>query len=215
MAHQFRASPSDSDDFLPLSALNDLLFCPRRCALHRIEGLWTDNVHTVLGTQVHKAVHDEGEEVAAGGRVVRGMWLRSERLRLVGVADAVEFRGVVPYPVEYKRGKRRKWDNDEAQLCAQALCLEEMLGVEVPAGAIFHVRSKRRREVRLDEKLRRATEDAVRRLHELVAAEVVPPPVVHPKCKQCSLYATCMPELLTEQNRYQRAARSLFSLPMD
>ena len=92
-----------------------------------------------------------------------------------------------PYPVEYKRGKRRKWDNDEVQLCAQALCLEEMLGVPIPAGAMFHVQSRRRREVLFDADLRRRTEDAAVRLHALLAAGATPPPIVHPKCRQCSV----------------------------
>src|SRR5438270_14088522 len=109
--------PDAEESFLPLSALNDFLFCPRRCALHRVEGLWTDNVHTVEGTHGHKAVHAGGaaEHEETPFRVVRALWLRSERLRLVGVADLVEFRPT-PYPVEYKRGRRRKWDNDEVQV---------------------------------------------------------------------------------------------------
>ena len=146
--------------------------------------------------------------------MVRGLWVRSHRLRLVGVADLVEFHPV-PYPVEYKRGKRRRWDNDEAQLCAQALCLEEMLGTTVPAGAIFHVRSKRRREVVFDDGLRRTTVDAARRLHELVASGQVPPPVLHPKCKQCSLHKLCLPELITAAAVYERAAAELFTVPTD
>src|ERR1700739_82307 len=98
------------DDLLPIRALNDLLFCPRRCALHRIEGLWYENAATLEGSLAHKKVHAEPseEERAAPGRIVRGLWLRSNRLRLVGVADLVEFRPE-PYPVEYKRGKRRRW----------------------------------------------------------------------------------------------------------
>jgi CRISPR-associated exonuclease Cas4 len=202
------------EDFWPLSALNDLLFCPRRCALHRLENVWVDNVHTVEGTHAHKAVHANParEEEDLPYRVVRGLWVRSERLRLVGIADLVEFRPE-PYPVEYKRGKRRKWDNDEVQLCAQALCLEETLGVPVPRGAIYHVRSKRRREIVLDAALRQTTEQAVAGLHELMAAGRVPPPVLHPKCKQCSLHHVCLPELLTQEARYRRAARSLFVVP--
>ena len=101
------------------------------------------------------------------------------------------------------------------QLCAQALCLEEMLGVAVPRGAIFHVRSKRRREVAFDAKLRQTTEEAVRRLQELMATGEVPAPVLHPKCKQCSLYRVCMPELLTQQGRYARAAAALFTTPVE
>jgi CRISPR-associated exonuclease Cas4 len=199
------------ESFLPLSALNDLLFCPRRCALHRIEGLWVENVYTVEGSQAHRRAHGAGPEEEEGvvGRVVRGFRLRSERLRLVGVADVVEF-GPEPYPVEYKRGRRRRWDNDDAQLCAQALCLEEMLGVEIPRGAIYHVRSRRRREVVFDQALRRTTEDAVARLHALVQSGKTPPPVLHPKCKACSLHEVCLPELISAPAGYLRAARDLF-----
>ena len=202
---------AQDDDLQPISALNHLLFCPRRCALNHIEGVWLENHLTLEGTLAHKKVHAEGsqEEDGTAGRTVRGLWLRSNRLRLVGVADLVEFRRE-PYPVEYKRGKRRKWDNDEVQLCAQALCLEEMLGVSVPRGAIFHVRSKRRREVDLDADLRRRTEDAVVRLHALIQAGEVPAPILHPKCKHCSLHAVCMPELLVAPARYQREAAELF-----
>jgi CRISPR-associated exonuclease Cas4 len=201
------------DDFQPLSTLNDLLFCPRRCALHRIEGIWFENQFTLEGSHAHKKVHEgpsEGEE-GETGRVVRGLWLRSDRLRLAGVADYIEFRPE-PYPVEYKRGRRRKWDNDDVQLCAQALCLEEMLQTPVPRGAVFHVRSKRRREVEFDVELRRRTEEAVERLHRLIRDGEVPPPVLHPKCKHCSLHAVCMPELITAQTGYRRAAMELFTI---
>ena len=148
-------NPMDDDELQPIRALNDLLFCPRRCALHRIEGVWVENAATTEGTLAHKKVHagPSEDELGSTGRIVRGLWLRSNRLRLVGVADLVEFRPE-PYPIEYKRGRRRRWDNDDVQLCAQALCLEEMLGQAVERGAVFHVRSKRRREVVFDAKLR-------------------------------------------------------------
>src|SRR5262245_29725586 len=126
---------TQDDDLQPIRALNDLLFCPRRCALHRLEQIWVENQYTLEGSLAHRRVHSDPsrEELGATGRVVRGLWLRSNRLRLVGVADLVELRPE-PYPVEYKRGRRRRWDNDEVQLCAQALCLEEMLGTSVPRG---------------------------------------------------------------------------------
>jgi CRISPR-associated exonuclease Cas4 len=206
-----------TDDALqPLSALNDLLFCPRRCALHRLEQIWVENQYTLEGSQAHRKVHagsspDDSNSVI---RVVRGLWLRSRRLRLIGKADVVEFRPE-PYPVEYKRGRRRRWDNDDVQLCAQALCLEEMLGVRVPRGAIFHVRSKRRREVEFDAALRGVTEDASARLHALLRASEVPAPVLHAKCKACSLHAVCMPELLTAREAYRRAATGLFTVSED
>jgi CRISPR-associated exonuclease Cas4 len=211
---------ADSDDYPPLSALNDLLFCPRRCYLHRVEGVWTDNVHTASGTLDHKRVHTPRDADESSFRVARGLRIVSHRLRVVGVADVVEFHPdpaggpEVPFPVEYKRGRRRRWDNDEAQLCAQALCLEEMLGVAVPGGAIFHVKSKRRREVTFDAALRRHTEDAAARLHHLLASGLTPPPLVHPKCRQCSVNALCLPDLVAAPARYQRAARELFTLPV-
>jgi CRISPR-associated exonuclease Cas4 len=207
------SSENSDDDFKPIRALNDLLFCPRRCYLHRNEGLWVDNHHTVEGTHVHRVVHaGQGRpQEEESQRVVRGLWVRSRRLRLVGVADLVEFRPA-PYPVEYKHGKRRRWDNDDVQLCAQALCLEEMFETAVPAGAVFHSRSGRRREVVFDDALRRQTEEAVVRLHELLKSNVTPPPVVHPKCRQCSLYQVCLPELVANRSAYERAARTLFQV---
>jgi CRISPR-associated exonuclease Cas4 len=176
------------DDLQPIRALNDLLFCERRCALHRIEEIWADNAHTLEGLRGHQRPDRPGYEAAADGIVaVHGVLLRSQRLGLVGKADVVEFRpqadgGEMPYPVEYKRGRRRKWDNDDVQLCAQALCLEEMLGVAVPAGAIFHIKSKRRREVVFTAALQAKTESTARRLHELVASGMTPPPVLKPRC---------------------------------
>jgi CRISPR-associated exonuclease Cas4 len=123
--------------------------------------------------------------------------------------------GEIPYPIEYKRGKRRRWDNDDVQLCAQALCLEEMLTVPVPRGAIFHLKSRRRREVVFDAALRRATSDTAARLHELLDSGVTPPPVLHPKCRQCSLHAVCLPELISAPAAYRLAATALFTVADD
>jgi CRISPR-associated exonuclease Cas4 len=208
---------SGDDDYPPLSAMNDLLFCPRRCALHRVEGLWVETAHTVEGNHAHRNAHAPGAEEHAGlGRVARGLWLKSDRLRLAGVADIVEFHpdpaggSDVPYPVEYKRGRRRRWDNDEVQLCAQAMCLEEMLRVPVPAGAIYSVKSRRRREVIFDAALRRATEDAADRLHALLATQAVPPPVPDPRCRACSVNGLCLPEVVADAAAYRRAALALF-----
>jgi CRISPR-associated exonuclease Cas4 len=100
----------------------------------------------------------------------------------------------VPYPVDFKRGKKRRWDNDEVQLCAQAMCLEEMLNVDVPTGAIFHIKSQHRREVLFDESLRQQTITAAARLHEIVRTGITPPAEWKPRCKGCSLLETCMPK---------------------
>jgi CRISPR-associated exonuclease Cas4 len=132
-----------------------------------------------------------------------------------GVADLVEFMDGVPYPIEYKRGKRRKWDNDEVQLCAQAICLEEMLQVPAPRGAIYHVKSRHRREIAFTHELRDQTYSAASRLHEVLRLRKSPPAILHPKCKQCSLHAICLPELLQAPAEYQNAAARLFELPRD
>jgi CRISPR-associated exonuclease Cas4 len=203
------------DDFLPIRALNDLLFCPRRCALHRVEQVWVENAHTLEGTHRHRRAHADAEEDDGDGvRRVRGLWLRSSRLRLVGKADVVEFHatgeGNIPYPVEYKRGRKRRWDNDDVQPCAQALCLEEMLGVAVPAGAIYHVKTRSRREVAFDASLRAQTEDTARRLHELIASARTPLPVYKARCRGCSVRELCFPQTLQTPERVREYCRGLF-----
>ena len=208
--------PLPEDDYQPISALNDLLFCERRCALHRIENVWVDNAHTVSGTFLHeRADRQVTWEIGAGVRAVHGLLLKSDRLQLVGKADVVEFLSqpdgtAVPYPVEYKRGKRRKWDNDEVQVCAQALCLEEMLGVAVPAGAIFHIQSKRRREVVFTPELRELTAETARRLHELIQSGITPRPVQKARCRGCSLLELCLPALLADSNAGSDYQQTLF-----
>jgi CRISPR-associated exonuclease Cas4 len=193
------------DDLLPLSALQHLLFCERQCALIHIEGLWVENRLTVEGRHLHKKAHDGPSETRAGVRVARGLSLRSLRLGLVGKADLVEFyadtKGPtgIPFPVEYKRGRAKKHDADRVQLCAQALCLEEMLGVPVPAGALFYGQTHRRLDVRFDEPLRHVTEDAAERLHALIASRRTPTAIREPKCDSCSLLTVCVPDAMAPQ----------------
>lgn len=207
--------PEGDENYPPLSALNDLLFCPRRCYLHRVEGIWNENAHTLTGSLDHRRVHSASDLDQSGIRTVRGLRLVSHSLRVQGVADLIEYHNGQPFPVEYKRGKRRRWDNDDVQLCAQAICLEEMLGVPVIAGAIYHTRSKRRREVSFDAALRATTEDAARQLHALLLQRTSPSAVMHKKCKQCSLNSICLPEITASQGNYSTTARDLFTHPND
>jgi CRISPR-associated exonuclease Cas4 len=207
--------PDAAADYPPLSALNDLLFCSRRCFLHRVEGVWVENAHTLSGTHDHDRVHEPKDSKAATGRTARGLRLISHTLKIQGVADLVEYHGDVPFPVEYKRGRRRAWDNDDVQLCAQAICLEEMTGATIPAGAIFHVKTKRRRDVIFTPKLRDLTHRSAEQLHTLLLQTVAPPPVLHKKCQECSLHAVCLPELLSRTEVYRRGAASLFVLPAE
>ncbi len=142
--------------------MNHLLFCERRCALIHIEGVFQENAYTLEGRLRHEGADTPGYETRSGVRAVRALPLYSRRLGLAGRADIVEFHprpegGERPCPVDYKRGKRNRWENDDVQLCAQGLCLEEMLSVDVPRGAIFHAASKRRREVEFSRELRETT----------------------------------------------------------
>lgn len=178
-----------------ISALNDYVFCPRRCALKQVEGQWGDNAHTTIGTLLHNHADKPGYEVADGVTILRALPLYSAKYGLTGKADIVEFRDGEPAPVEYKKGRKRAFDNDDVQLCAQALCLEEMFQAEIPFGYIFHAASKRRREVIFDWRLREETQKTIKAVRELLALGSVPPAVLAPRCDGCSLRATCMPEL--------------------
>lgn len=199
------------EDLLPLSALQHLLFCERQCALIHIEGLWAENRLTVEGRHLHER-SDSGESETRGNvRTQRGIALRSLRLGLIGKADVVEFHhdlatgrltGVVP--VEFKRGRPKRDDSDRVQLCAQALCLEEMLTVAIPSGALFYGTSRRRTEVSFDHELRGITARAARRLHEMMAAGVTPRADREAKCESCSLLHLCLPPLPGSRRSAQR-----------
>jgi len=133
------------------------------------------------------------------------------RLGLSGKCDIVEQHSDGSLcPVEYKKGKRRQFENDDAQLCAQALCLEEMFGKPVGHGAIFHAASKRRREVEFNRELRKITEDAVSELHRLIETESVPLAVYKPACEECSLYQICLPQITSRPSSLVKAAKELF-----
>ena len=213
------------DDLLPLSALAQFTYCERRVALIHIEGLWGDNVFTTEGTHLHGKADTVGHETRPGVRVARAVPLRSLRLGLSGKADVIEFRPAaegsppgspeVPFPVDYKRGSLPKWQRPcwQIQLCAQALCLEEMLeaGTAVPAGAIFYGKSRRRLEVAFTPELRAQTEAAAQRLHELLRSRQTPPPVRDRRCEKCSMREHCLPEAFSRRSAaafLERAVRS-------
>ncbi len=191
----------DEDDYIQLSALQHFLFCERQCALIHIEQAWDENVLTAEGRIIHDRAHDgKTEKTAVGVRVERGIRLFSRRLGLVGMADVIEFHktdtGWQPFPVEYKHGRPKQNDCDRVQICAQALCLEEILGVAIPAGALFYGKTRRRESVAFDDRLRAVTEDSAKRLHEFLSAAKTPKPVYATKCESCSLSGLCMPEVM-------------------
>ncbi|MCU0772232.1 MAG: CRISPR-associated protein Cas4 [Verrucomicrobia bacterium] len=223
---------------LPLSLLNDHLYCPRRAALKIVEGWRGANVHTERGDIVHEHTDLAGYESQisdSGAKIIllRALPVWSERLGLSGKCDIVEVELCSNLkleisnlkslkPVEFKLGKRRKWENDDAQLCAQALCLEEMFGVAIPGGAVFHADSKRRREVEFTPELRASTERAIGDLHALLHRSEVsnlrseiprPPPAVWtPACEECSLFDICLPKATGADGRAERLARKLFEI---
>ena len=192
-----RMAMFDEDDLLPISALLHLLFCERQCALIHIEQLWEENRLTVEGRHLHERADDGRRETRGARRIARALPLRSLRLGLSGRADVVEFHddgGVMrAFPVEYKRGQPKLDRSDEVQLCAQAICLEEMLGLAIPGGALFYGTTRRRTEVPFDAELRAVTETAAARLHALISAGITPPAVRAPKCDGCSLLDVCLP----------------------
>jgi CRISPR-associated exonuclease Cas4 len=195
------------DDLLPLSALQHLLFCERQCALIHIEQAWTENQFTAEGRIMHERVDAPHSESRGDVRTSTGVALRSLRLGLVGKADVVEFhrrkapgqKGEVfwqPFPVEYKRGRPKSQDWDKVQLCAQALCLEEMLGVAVKEGALFYGKTRRRVNVAFDSALLAKTQETAARLHDLIQQRRTPPPVYSAACENCSFLAACLPQAL-------------------
>ena len=190
------------DDLLPISALQHLQFCERQCALIHIERIWQENWFTAQGRVLHERVHEQKTERRRKIRTESGLDLRSYRLGLVGKADVVEFHWDEelkiwqPFPVEYKRGKPKPDNRDTVQLCAQAMCLEEMLSTHIPCGAFFYGKEQRRTEIEFDESLRRQTGETAERLHALIKSGTTPPPVYESKCDSCSLLQVCLPKTI-------------------
>lgn len=199
---------------IALSLLNDYLYCRRRAALKAIEEYRGANEHTVLGDIVHEQADIPGYETVKGVTLLRALPVWSERLGLNGKCDIVERHPDGSFvPVEFKKGKRRKFDNDDAQLCAQALCLEEMFSQDVSKGYVFHAKSKRRREVAFTGNLRRFTEKAVEDVHRLIEEGRVPQAEHEPRCSTCSLYEHCLPEVTSAPPTLTAVYREVFETP--
>ncbi len=223
------------EDLLPISALQHLLFCERQCALIHVEQLWAENRLTVEGRHLHAKAHEAKDERRGRLWIVRGVPLRSLALGLVGKTDVIEFEtpeGLDPKslppgrlfvylrqagaegwritPVEYKRGRPKKDSCDTVQLCAQAVCLEEMLGLRIASGALFYGRNRRRTEATFDAPLRDLLAATARRLHELVASRRTPPARFEAKCGACSLADLCLPKPLDKARSASDFARQQF-----
>lgn len=184
-------------DYLPLSYLNHLLYCPRRFWYMYVQGELEVNAPMLEGTFQHQTRADKpGIETDDYGRTIhRRLWVWSDRLNIAGFADFIIHNSSLLIPLEYKHGQQGKWDNDQVQLCAQALCLEEMTGSPVEKGEIFYWRSRRRVTVPFDAALRQATETAVTHAHTLLQSNHIPAPITErQKCRHCSMQPICLPD---------------------
>ncbi len=209
-----------------LSALQHYLFCKRQCALIHLEQSWSENRLTASGRVLHERVDERKSETRRTLRQETAVRLVSRRLGVWGVADMVEFHltdaecaldgtkvaarlpGLSgfwkPFPVEYKRGKPKSHRADEVQLCAQAICLEEMLGVSIPAGTLFYGEPRRRTDVSFDAELRRLTEEAARGVRALIDSGETPEPTFVKWCSSCSLVEECRPKLVASHHSVKR-----------
>ena len=201
--------PYTEDQLLPLSAVSQYVHCPRRCALIHLEQVWSENAFTAEGNVLHEKAHSGANESRGDLKILRSLRLRSLRLGVTGVADVVELHrrapdegGVSvsgldgtwqPFPVEYKRGASKDIRCYEVQLCAQAICLEEMLGAQIPEGALFLGEKQHRTPVAFDDALRAETEAVCAAVQKLFADGVTPPADYNKRCSSCSLLEACLP----------------------
>ena len=198
-----------------ISALEHYSYCPRQCGLIHIEQTYDENLYTLRGQRAHDRVDQPDTERRGSKRIERALPLWSDRLGLVGRADVVEYHDETPYPVEYKHGKERRHDHAEIQLCAQALCLEEMTGHSIPEGALFFMGSHRRQKVSISSDLRTAVEQMVSDVRAMLMQHRLPAPVDDPRCTHCSLKQACMPEPVANRRRQAWYAGRLYRIPDD
>lgn len=200
----------DEEEYLQLSGIQHFLFCRRQWALIHLEQQWTENLHTVDGQLMHRNAHDFGSHIRRGDVLtVRALKIHSRTLGLSGECDVVEFHRVEdgiplsitdglwkPYPVEYKRGNIKPTPMDEAQLCAQAMCLEEMLCCEISEGALFYGETRHRHPVRFSSELRSLVRDTAEEMHSLFQRGNTPRVKPTKSCNACSLKDLCLPSIM-------------------
>lgn len=205
---------SDVTQTLMLSALQHYAYCPRQFALIHIEQAWDENYFTAQGQVLHERVDSGVAEQRKGVRTERGILLRSQTYKLTGKMDLLEITQNDPadyFPVEYKRGKPKLQDWDRIQLCAQALCLEEMRNIRIKEGALWYWQARKREPVEFDNKLRKTTVDVINQAHALLALGKTPVPIEDKKrCRACSLSNLCEPDTF-RRDHSASYIRELFS----
>lgn len=193
-------------DYIPIAALNQYSYCPHRCWRIFCAGEFVDNQYTIEGTSLHDRVHTTSEIYRDETWQVRAIWLKSEQHKLIGKSDLIESESGQIYPIEYKRGKKGEWDNDELQVCAQALCLEEMTGKTITTGYVYYAHSHGRQLVEIDDELRKNAIAIIQSIISLFQTGIMPKPLYSNRCKGCSLKSQCLPQTIKKLSRYQEVS---------
>ncbi|BDA71399.1 CRISPR-associated Cas4 family protein [Rivularia sp. IAM M-261] len=191
------------NEYIPIAALNQYAYCSHRCWRMFCLGEFTDNQYTIEGTSLHDNVHTMSETYREETFQVRAVWLKSEQYRLIGKSDLIEVESGEIYPVEYKRGHKGEWDNDELQVCAQALCLEEMTGKTISTGYVYYAQTHQRQTVELTNELRQYTIATISDVNRLIETGAMPQAIYSKRCKGCSLHDQCLPKAIEKVSRYQ------------
>lgn len=194
------------EGLIQLSAIQHYAFCKRQCALIHIEQVWIENYFTAEGRQMHEIAHSETVQNRKNVKIEHGIPLRSISYGLSGKADVIEYhKGPnnkwIPFPIEYKRGKPKKDDCDKVQLCAQALCLEEMMNLSIANGALYYGKTKHRYDVDFDNILREKTVNIITETRSFIEKKITPKPEYSKKCDSCSLLEICMPKSFERQRK--------------
>lgn len=190
-------------EYIPIAALNHYSYCPHRYWRMFCAGEFVDNQYTIEGTSLHERVHTTGETTKDDTWQIRAIWLKSERYQLIGKADLIEASNGQFYPVEYKRGNKADWSNDQLQLCAQALCLEEMTGKNIDRGYLYYAHSHQRKSVEISPALRQEAITTIAQIRKIYTTEKIPQAIYSKRCRGCSLYHRCLPQAKDKVRRYQ------------
>ena len=193
------------DDYVNIASLNQYSYCPHRCWLIHCAGEFTDNQYTIEGTSLHERVHTMSAENRDETYQIRAIYLKSDQYQLIGKSDLIEFENGKFYPIEYKRGRKGEWDNDELQVCAQALCLEEMTGKNINTGYIYYAQTHQRQLVEITPELRANTIATIEAVKMLLFTGAMPKAVRTKRCDGCSLFSRCLPQAIDKVERYQEA----------
>lgn len=191
------------DDFITISALQHYVYCSRQCGLIHVDDVWQENVFTVRGNILHEKVDTDTYETRGNTKTVRGLRIHSYKFGITGRCDVVEFKetenGKVVLPVEFKSGEPKEDISDKVQLCAQAICLEEMLNTTIKQGAFFYGKIRRRNIVEIDEELKTQTEKIIFAVREIVTSKKIPVAEYQTKCRNCSLQSICQPKAMNKK----------------